>query len=134
MPRTKPIRYFIQHSWPQRYRRCLYGLLSVVMAFAYYGSSALQGGDRVAPILFATASAACLVGVIRVDSHRVWLVSGIAVFVSFTWRLGQVFATELGWTDQEPPDSSAMASAAYVFACLSVPAVWRWLRPRASDG
>lgn len=134
MPQPKPMRYYIHNSWPQRSRRCLYGLLACLMAFAYVGTSALQGGDRVAPVLFALASAACVVGTVRVRSMTVWAISGWAVFAAFLWRLGQIAATEFGWTSQEPPDSSAMAAAAYVFTCMSVPAVWRWLRPRVADG
>jgi hypothetical protein len=133
MPRPKPKRYYLHHPWPRRYRRILYGLLGCVMALAYIGSSSLLGGDRIAPTLFALACAACFVGAVRVQSLTMWMVSGWATFAAFGWRLGQVLVIEAGWTSQEPPDSSAMAASVYVFACMSVPAVWRWLRPRGVD-
>ena len=117
-----------------RFRRALYLAISILLAVAHWGSVSLVGADRVAPVLFALASAATLVGFVKVESMLIWTVSGCATFSAFAWRLGQIFVIELGWTDQQPPDSSAIASAAYLFCLVATPAVWRhWLHPRTGD-
>lgn len=135
MPRPQPLRYYWTHPWPRHARRTLYGCWSLLMAAGYAGTSAIQGADRVAPVLFALACGWCAVGVVKVESWSIWSVSGVAVFVSYLWRLGQIFATELGWTEQEPPDSAAMAASAYVSCCIGSLAIWRlWLHPRVDRG
>lgn len=133
MPKPKPMRYYLRHPWPQRCRRALYGALAVILSIAHYGSNALTGGDQVAPLLFAAAAAACLIGMVRVRSEFVWALSGWAAFAAFTWRLGQIVVIRLGLTSQEPPDSAAMAFATYTLALLGIPAVWwLWLKPRTA--
>ncbi len=103
------------------------------MALCYAGTSVIQGADRVAPILFAASSAACAVGAVRVDNRTVWVLSGCAVAASFVWRVVQILAIEAGWSEQVPPDSSATAAAVYVYAAMSVGAVWQWLKPGGAD-
>jgi hypothetical protein len=135
MPRLKPKAYYWSHPWPQRARRALYGAWAALMAMGWFGTSAIQGSDRVAPVLFALGCAWCAVGVVRVESWVIWAVSGVAVFTSYLGRLVQVFVLELGWTDQEPPDSSAMAASAYIGLCIGSVACWRhWLHPRVERG
>ena len=113
------------------FRRGLYLFVSMVLGVAHWGSTNLIGADRVSPVLFALASAASLVAAVRPESMLMWTVSGFSTFSAFAWRLGQILVIEFGWTDQEPPDTSAIASAAYVFCCVATPAVWRhWLHPR----
>jgi hypothetical protein len=135
MPRPKPTRYYLAHPWPQRARRGLYATWAVLMAAGYAGTSAIQGSDRFVPVLFALACAACLVGVVRVESWTNWYMSGAAVFGSYLFRLLQIFATELGWTDQTPPDSASLAASAYVACCIGSVACWKlWLHPRVERG
>lgn len=123
-----------QHPiYSTRFRRWLYVSVSIILAVAHWGSTTLLGSGRVAPALFALASAATLVGSVKVESMLIWAVSGWATFSAFAFRLSQIWAIEVGWSDQEPPDSSAIASAAYLFCCVATPAVWRhWLRPQAA--
>lgn len=119
---------------PVGLRRSIYALVAAIMAFGHVGSSALLGSDGAAPVLFALACAMCIVGVIRPRSHTIWAISGAAVFVSWAWRLIQILLIALGVTSQEPPDSTAMAAAAYLFCCITVWPAWRWLRPRTKRG
>ena len=135
MPRPKPKRYYWSHPWPQRSRRILYALWAVLMALSYAGTSSIQGVDRIAPVCFAMACAWCAIGVFRVESWTIWWGSGVAVFCSYLVRLVQIFIIELGWTNQTPPDSSSLASSAYIGLCVGSVAVWRhWLHPRVTSG
>ncbi len=113
-----------QHSLASR--RVTYGAVATVMVLAFHGSRALQGADRVAPVLFAAAAGFCAVAAVRARSYTMWMLSGVAVCVSFAWRRGQLVAIELALTSQEPPDSASMAVAAYLFCLLAAPALWRW--------
>jgi hypothetical protein len=135
MPRLKPKGYYWRHAWPQRHRRWLYALWAVLMGLGWMGTSAIQGSDRLSPVLFALGAAWCAVGIVRVESWVIWWGSGLAVFTSYLYRLVQIFVLELGWTDQEPPDSSAMAASAYIACCVGSVACWRhWLHPRVERG
>lgn len=133
MPRPKPRGYYWSHPWPQRYKRVLYVAMAGVAALGHVGSSQLLGADGAAPVLFAMACGLCLVGAVRVCSRMIWLASGLTMFAAWMWRLGQILIISAGWTSQEPPDSAAMATAAYIFCCLTVWPAWHWLRPRAAN-
>jgi hypothetical protein len=135
IPKPRARGFYLSHPWPRRARRALYAFWAVLMALSYVGSNAIQGADRVTPALFAMACGWCAVGVVKVESWTIWYGSGLATFASYLARFVQIVAIELGWIEQSAPDSTSLASSAYLGLCVGSAAVWRlWLHPTVDRG
>lgn len=116
-------------------RRLIYAVFGLLTILSFVGFTAGYPmlSDRLTPLLFMMAAAACLVGVWHVDSPGIWTASGTLVLAASAWRTLSLLWFE--FTDSYPPHQSssaliAVAVAGWAMATTGCIAVWgAWLRP-----